>query len=173
MNTIKSRWAQAQRRRDRLHLTVATALAILLLLLWLMGRGPNTAGCCVAPAVAPAATPAPAPVAAPVPAALPFAKIYFELDKFHLPADSEASLAPIVAYLQANAGAKAVISGFHDPTGNRDANHELAKNRAKAVRDQLKAAGIAEDRIVLQKPQETTGTGTDPEARRVEVSVQP
>ncbi|MCE2969925.1 MAG: OmpA family protein, partial [Burkholderiales bacterium] len=84
-----------------------------------------------------------------------------------------ASLAPIVAYLQANAGAKAVISGFHDPTGNRDANQDLAKNRAKAVREQLKAAGIAEDRIVLQKPQETTGTGTDPEARRVEVSVQP
>lgn len=146
-----------------------------MLLLLLMGRGPNTVGCCASPVVAPAVapTPAPAPVAAPAPAALPFAKIYFELDKFYLPADANASLAPIVAYLQANAGAKAVISGFHDPTGNRDANQDLAKNRAKAVREQLKAAGIAEDRIVLQKPQETTGTGTDPEARRVEVSVQP
>jgi len=38
------------------------------------------------------------------------------------------------------------------------------------VRDALKAAGVAEDRIILKKPETITG-GTDArEARRVEIS---
>jgi hypothetical protein len=41
------------------------------------------------------------------------------------------------------------------------------------VRDALKGAGIAEDRIELKKPEQTQGGGgTDnPEARRVEVGL--
>jgi K(+)-stimulated pyrophosphate-energized sodium pump len=39
-----------------------------------------------------------------------------------------------------------------------------------AVRDALKAAGIAEDRIELKKP-EATSAGNEAEARRVEVSI--
>ena len=52
-------------------------------------------------------------------------------------------------------------------------NQELAKQRAFAVRDALKAAGIDEARIVLDKPQQTEANvaGEDPKARRVEVSV--
>jgi hypothetical protein len=34
------------------------------------------------------------------------------------------------------------------------------------------AAGIAEDRILMQKPQETTGSGSEEAARRVEINVQ-
>jgi K(+)-stimulated pyrophosphate-energized sodium pump len=117
-------------------------------------------------------TPAPAPVAAPV-APVPAAQLFFELDKFDPPADTTAKLAPIVAYLKANAGARAIISGYHDPSGNRAANEELAKNRAKAAREALKAAGIAEERVVMEKPLETTGTGTNEQARRVDVGVLP
>jgi K(+)-stimulated pyrophosphate-energized sodium pump len=40
------------------------------------------------------------------------------------------------------------------------------------VRDALKAAGIAEDKIELKKPEETTASGDASLARRVEVRLQ-
>jgi len=126
------------------------------------------------PAVAPAAAPEPAPAAAPPAAATipPAAKLFFEVGKNDLPKDAESTMKAILEYLKANASSKAVISGYHDPTGDQAQNQELAKNRATAVREALKAAGIEEARIVMQKPQETTGTGELAEARRVEVSIQ-
>src|SRR3989344_473449 len=51
------------------------------------------------------------------------------------------------------------------------AKAELAKQRAFAVRDALKALGVAEDKIELKKPEETTATGSNAEARRVEVAL--
>ena len=125
------------------------------------------------PAPAVAHQPAPAPAVEPAPAAaipLP-AKLYFEVGKNDLPNDAGESMKPILEYLKANATSKAVISGFHDPTGDKAQNEELAKNRAKAVFEALKTAGIEEERIVMQKPQETAGSGNDAEARRVEVSI--
>lgn len=105
-------------------------------------------------------------------ALVPAAKLHFDVDKFDLPSDAAAALAPIVAALNANASAMAVVSGYHDPTGNREHNLELAKQRAVAVRDYLVAQGVAEARIDMAKPIETTGSGSLDEARRVEVSVQ-
>jgi outer membrane protein OmpA-like peptidoglycan-associated protein len=57
--------------------------------------------------------------------------------------------------------------------GTLAANQELSKKRAFAVRDALAAAGIAADRIQLEKPQQTeaNAAGEDTAARRVEVSV--
>jgi len=89
-----------------------------------------------------------------------------------LPADAEQALTPVLVFAKANPQAKCSISGFHDPSGNKMKNEELAKNRAQAVKAALMAAGIAEDRILLQKPQETTGSGSEEAARRVEISVQ-
>jgi cytochrome c oxidase cbb3-type subunit 3 len=99
------------------------------------------------------------------------AKVFFEIGKVDAPADLGATLQAIVDYATANAGAKIAISGFNDPSGNKAANEELAKNRAKAVREALKSAGIAEDRIEMRKPDDTTGSGSAEEARRVEVSI--
>jgi len=110
------------------------------------------------------------PVAAIAPP--PAAKLYFDTGKTDLANDAEQTLAPIVEWLKANASAKAIISGYHDPRGNLAVNEELAKNRAKAVRDALKAAGIDEARIELRKPVSTEGDGDLAEARRVEVSVE-
>ena len=70
------------------------------------------------------------------------------------------------------AGKKAVLSGFHDSTGDPEKNVELAKQRALAVRDALTALGIAADKIELKKPENTLATGADKQARRVEVAVQ-
>ncbi len=104
---------------------------------------------------------------------VPSLNIYFDSGKTDLPADMAAKSADVVKYLKDNAAAKALLAGFHDPQGNKAANEELAKNRAKAVAASLAAAGIAADRITMQKPVESTGTGgSNAEARRVEITIQ-
>jgi photosynthetic reaction center cytochrome c subunit len=100
------------------------------------------------------------------------ANVYFAVGKSVVTTDAMQVLAPLVEYLRGNPGTKVVLSGFHDPTGDRDANIELAKNRAYSVRDTLVASGIAEDRFSLVKPAETTGSGNLREARRVEIATQ-
>jgi outer membrane protein OmpA-like peptidoglycan-associated protein len=106
-------------------------------------------------------------------APIPAANLYFDVDKSDLPMDTAEKLEPIVGYLNANPTAMAVISGYHDPTGDREHNLELAKNRAFAVRDFLVKSGVAEGRFDMAKPIETTGSGDLQEARRVEVGVKP
>ncbi|OJX35176.1 MAG: hypothetical protein BGO74_00440 [Burkholderiales bacterium 68-12] len=94
-------------------------------------------------------------------------KFYFATGKADLAAGANEALAGIVQGVAA--GQKAVVSGFHDATGDAAQNAELAKNRALAVRDALQALGVAEDRIELKKPEATQGSGSNAEARRVEV----
>ncbi len=123
-----------------------------------------------APAAAPAGAAAPA---APAPAAAPVvAKVYFDSGVTALPADGAAALQPVVDAVKANAAARIAISGYHDKTGNPEQNAELAKQRAFAVRDALVAAGVADTRIELRKPEEAQGDGNDREARRVEATVE-
>lgn len=69
------------------------------------------------------------------------------------------------------AGHKAVVSGFHDTTGDAALNEELAKKRAGMVRDVLTGLGVPADKIELKRPPVTAGTGDDAEARRVEVKL--
>ena len=85
-----------------------------------------------------------------------------------MPPGGSKSIAAIAAAAKASEGALAVF-GYHDATGSLEQNQELAKKRAFAVRDQLKTAGIAEDKIEMAKPEVTQGGGSDAEARRVEI----
>jgi K(+)-stimulated pyrophosphate-energized sodium pump len=126
----------------------------------------------VAPAPAPVAAAPAAPAAAPAVIVVDLVKLYFITGKADLPADASATLKPLADKAK-TAGSKVKVSGYHDATGDLAANQELAKQRAFAVRDQLKAAGIAEDKIELAKPQLTQGSGDNAEARRVEVSIAP
>ncbi len=183
-----------------LHWIIALLLALALALLWFMGYGPGGSKCSqsvaavtkpvaavttpVAAAVAPAVVAAAPVVAAAAPAAalatdakvfyadapIPAARVYFASDKTDLPSDSRKTLAEVVAYLKANSAAKASLSGYHDPQGNKARNEELALNRARAVRGELETLGIGKDRVIMQKPVETTGSGNNKEARRVEVA---
>jgi K(+)-stimulated pyrophosphate-energized sodium pump len=124
--------------------------------------------------VAPVAAPVAAPAAAPATAAIAnatLAKIYFASGATTLPADSAKTLEPLIAAAKANAAAKLAISGFHDATGSLEKNQEIAKARALAVRDALKAAGINEDRVEMKKPEQMVGAADNAEARRVEVSL--
>jgi K(+)-stimulated pyrophosphate-energized sodium pump len=179
-----------------LHKWVAIILALLLLLMWMLGYGPGGAHCNPTPvaavASAPAILPAPPPATAatsssatvtppaaassataPVmpAAAMPEAKVYFAVDKVNLPKDVDGTLSKVVEYLKANGDAKASISGFHDPSGNKEHNEDLALNRARAVRGALDQLGIPNDRVVMQKPVESTGSGDPAHARRVDVSI--
>lgn len=95
---------------------------------------------------------------------------YFASGKADLAADAQVALADAVQ--AAVAGKTLAISGFHDATGSIEANAELAKQRALAVRDVLKALGVDDGRMALSKPEQTMGTGSDAQARRVEVVVQ-
>ena len=66
-------------------------------------------------------------------------------------------------------GKKLVIAGFHDPSGDATINHELAKNRAKAVRAAITSQGVDAARVALRKPEQTAADGPADEARRVEI----
>jgi outer membrane protein OmpA-like peptidoglycan-associated protein len=68
-------------------------------------------------------------------------------------------------------GRKAVVSGFHDTTGDAKINEELAKLRAQTVSDVLVGLGVPAGKVALQKPAVTAGTGNNAEARRVEVKL--
>jgi outer membrane protein OmpA-like peptidoglycan-associated protein len=152
---------------------------------------PSAAAVAKAPAASTPAAPMAAateparPVAAPEPArqaaapakgsaaaaGAPEAKVYFTVNSARMPRDAGNPLGEVVAYLKSNPGAKAVVTGFHDPRGSVAQNDRLAQNRAKAVRAALQGVGIERDRIVLERPVETTGSGDNASARRVEVKV--
>jgi outer membrane protein OmpA-like peptidoglycan-associated protein len=98
-------------------------------------------------------------------------KFYFASGKADVAAGGKEALADVVKAIAG--GKKAVVSGYNDATGDTAKNAELSKQRAFAVRDALKALGVAEDKIELKKPENTTAAvGSSAEARRVEVSIQ-
>lgn len=153
--------------------------AILLAVGLAIGIGIHKArGGAKAEAPAAAAAPAEAPAAA---AAAPSAddasvvveagvvKFYFASGKAELAAGALEALQDAIN--AAKGGKKLVISGFHDATGDAAMNAELAKQRALAVRDALVGAGVAEANLELKKPEQTTGEGSNAEARRVEVVI--
>ena len=80
---------------------------------------------------------------------------------------SPSSALPATAF-----GQKAVVSGYHDATGDPVANAELAKQRAMKVRDTLVSLSVPEDKIEMKKPEQMVGSGSDAEARRVELVLQ-
>ncbi len=62
------------------------------------------------------------------------------------------------------------VTGYVDRTGDRAANETLAKARAVAVRDLLVAEGLPAGRVRLTPPRDIVGSGSDDEARRVEIA---
>jgi outer membrane protein OmpA-like peptidoglycan-associated protein len=96
-------------------------------------------------------------------------KFYFASAKADIAAGANEALVEVVKL--AADGKSVRVSGFHDSTGDLAMNQELAKQRAIAVRDTLAALGVAVDKIELVKPEAMTGSGSNAEARRVEVLV--
>ena len=100
--------------------------------------------------------------------------LYFNVGSAVLEGPQAKGLAQLTATMLKTPSIKATISGYHSASGTLTQNQELAKQRAFTVRDSQLAAGIAESRVNLAKPQQTAGnvSGEDPASRRVEVTVQ-
>lgn len=96
-------------------------------------------------------------------------KFYFATAQAELAPGANEALAEVVKAV--GEGKRVAISGYHDATGDAARNEELAKQRALRVREALKGLGVAEDKVELKKPELLTGTGSNAEARRVEVIV--
>jgi len=98
--------------------------------------------------------------------------ILFAVDKSELTPQGRDTIAKVAGLLAQNTAVKVDLSGYTDKTGNVQRNLELGKQRAFAVRDALKAAGVPEDRINLKKPEFVIGGASD-ESRRVDINVAP
>ncbi len=139
-----------------------------------------------APASAPAASPAtPVPAGTPAPAsagvsasgpapALRIApapvSVFFEEGVTTVAPGDGDKLSPLAMHAR-DTGASLRVSGFHSKTGSATRNAEIARERAFAVRDALVGLGVAADRIILDKPQETLGEEDNRRARRVDVGI--
>jgi outer membrane protein OmpA-like peptidoglycan-associated protein len=94
---------------------------------------------------------------------------YFATASADLAPGAAEALAAVIKGVEG--GHKAVVSGFHDTTGDAATNEALAKKRAETVRDVLTGLGVPADKVELQRPAVTAGSGNDAEARRVEVKL--
>lgn len=136
---------------------------------------------------APAASPASAPAASvvPVPPEVPATparddagsvKVERDLVKFYF-ASGQSDLAEgaadaLVGLVRASGrGSQFVVSGFHDASGDPVRNAELARRRALSVRDALVRLGVPQQQIELRKPESVAAAATDPESRRVEITL--
>jgi len=96
-------------------------------------------------------------------------KFYFATGSNDIAPNAKESLADVVKAVQA--GNVALVSGYHDASGDPAKNAELAKQRAQAVAEALKAAGAPADKVELAKPEQAQAGGPASEARRVEVKI--
>ena len=94
---------------------------------------------------------------------------YFATGSADLAPGAAEALAAVIKGV--DSGRTAVISGFHDTTGDAAINEQLAKKRAEMVRDVLVGLGVPASKVDLHKPEVTAGTGNNAEARRVEVKL--
>jgi cytochrome c oxidase subunit 2 len=96
--------------------------------------------------------------------------VYFPTGQSTLDTSAQRALR-IAAAAYVGIGTQIVITGYADRRGNATANVELAKKRAEAVRDELTKLGVEARRIKLEAPVNVTGTGSDDQARRVDIVV--
>jgi len=138
--------------------------AVALIVLWnLFGGKP-----------APVTAPAPVTKAATAPAVAGWpAKVYFEVGSAVIGAEGGKVVAAAADLLKKD-DLKVSVTGYTDRTGDTARNEDLAKQRAAAVRDALKAAGVPEVSIEMRPPMfvEVGAAGGDAESRRVEISRQ-
>ncbi|MGJ7503310.1 OmpA family protein [Variovorax sp. ZT5P49] len=151
------------------------------IVLWHKGHNPAAAkpAAVTISAPAPAAAPKVAEVTETVTVTIPdgasirvvngVVSFYFATGSADLAPGAAEALAAVIKGVES--GRKAVISGFHDTTGDAAINEQLAKKRAEMVRDVLVGLGVPAAKVDLQKPAVTAGSGNNAEARRVEVKL--
>jgi K(+)-stimulated pyrophosphate-energized sodium pump len=97
-------------------------------------------------------------------------KVFFEVGQIVLTDAGKKTVIDFADAMKKDGTMVAEITGYTDQTGDPEQNKQIAKSRAKTVQDELKAAGVAENRLRMQPPANAmTGAGADAEARRVEI----
>ena len=94
---------------------------------------------------------------------------YFATGSADIAPGAAEALAAVIKGVES--GRKAVVSGFHDTTGDAAINEQLAKKRAEMIRDVLVGLVVPAGKVDLQRPPVTAGSGNNAEARRVEVKL--
>ncbi|MEO8306371.1 MAG: efflux RND transporter periplasmic adaptor subunit [Betaproteobacteria bacterium] len=63
------------------------------------------------------------------------------------------------------------VTGYANRSGNHSTNVDLAKRRSVAVRDALVAQGIPAERVHVKPPLDVTGSGSEYDAQRIDITV--
>jgi outer membrane protein OmpA-like peptidoglycan-associated protein len=101
----------------------------------------------------------------------PSTSVYFDSNEVTVNGEGRMRIASVAASAKGAQDRVVAITGYTDSSGDHDQNMQIAKNRADAVKDALVAEGVTESQIVMDPPAAVTGTGTNDEARRVEIEV--
>lgn len=98
--------------------------------------------------------------------------IFFALNSAKIQNDQQAKIASLVDYLEKNPAAKVTVTGYADKnTGNATINSKLSEKRANNVAAELKAKGIAANRIVVDYKGDTVQPFNTPEENRVSICI--
>ena len=76
-------------------------------------------------------------------------RVHFELDRYDLSPEAEATLQRQAALLQQNPETVITIEGHADERGTREYNLALGERRADTVRNYLAALGVSSDRVTV------------------------
>ncbi len=74
-------------------------------------------------------------------------RVFFDLDKYNLKPEAQATLKKQAAWLKTYPNVTITVEGHADERGTREYNLALGERRANAVRDYLADLGIARNRI--------------------------
>ena len=96
-------------------------------------------------------------------------ELYFPMGSAILEPGVDKALSAFV--VAAKTGQRIQIAGFHDAVGDARFNRALAKRRAEAVMVHLLALGVPKAQLAVSEPTMTQGSGSEAQARRVEVRV--
>ncbi|MDG1109852.1 MAG: OmpA family protein [Burkholderiaceae bacterium] len=96
-------------------------------------------------------------------------ELYFPMGSAILEPGVDKALSTFV--VAAKTGQRIQIAGFHDAVGDARFNRALAKRRAEAVMVHLLALGVPKAQLAVREPTMTQGSGSEAQARRVEVRV--
>lgn len=96
--------------------------------------------------------------------------VFFTADSAQLDGPAQAVVREVAAEIRSGGGS-AVVRGFTGPAGSTEYNQSLSNTRALAVRDDLVAAGLPAERIVVQPRGPVPFEAVATESRRVEILV--
>lgn len=99
--------------------------------------------------------------------------VRFNIGSTSLSIDAKMQLNELIEIMAVNPQMRIILTGFADPTGSRDLNLKLSRDRANAVRKYLISSGIEHFRVLTNYFGEERASGTDDAERRVEIEFLP